>query len=44
MKITTNSIGGNTLGKTYSKFYYGSYKDVGDKPNKHNLVRYQESQ
>ena len=41
MKITSNSISGNVLGKTYTKFYYGSYKDVGDKPNRHNLVRYQ---
>ncbi|MFK5220650.1 hypothetical protein ACI3PI_03415 [Lactobacillus helveticus] len=41
MKVTSNSIGGNVLGKTYTKFYYGSYKYVGDKPNGHNLVRYQ---
>ena len=28
MKVTSNSIGGNVLGKTYTKFYYGSYKYV----------------
>lgn len=41
LKITTNSIGGNILGKTYSKFYYGSYKNVSDGVSKHNFVRYQ---
>lgn len=44
MKITSNSIGGNVLGKTYTKFYYGSYKDVGDKPNNIILFVIKESQ
>ncbi|AGQ23948.1 MULTISPECIES: hypothetical protein [Lactobacillus] len=41
MKITANSVGGNVVGKTYTKFYHGGYKDV-DVVSKHNLVRYQE--
>lgn len=41
MKITANSISGNVIGKKYSKFYYGSYKDVGEGVSRHNLVRYQ---
>lgn len=40
MKITGNAVGGNVVGKTYTNFYHGGYKDVGDKPNRHNLVRY----
>ena len=39
MKITANSVGGNVVGKTYTKFYHGGYKDV-DVVSKHNLVRY----
>ncbi|WP_283112026.1 hypothetical protein [Lactobacillus gallinarum] len=40
MKIASNSVSGNVLGKTYTKFYYGSYKNI-DVVSKHNLVRYQ---
>ncbi len=28
MKITANSVGGNVVGKTYTNFYHGGYKDV----------------
>lgn len=40
MKITANSIGGNVVGKTYTNFYHGGYKNVVDGVSKHNLVRY----
>ena len=42
MKITSNSVGGNVVGKTYTNFYHGGYKDVGSEGvSRHNLVRYQ---
>ena len=40
MKITANSVGGNVVGKTYTNFYHGGYKDVTEGVSKHNLVRY----
>lgn len=41
MKITTNSVGGNVIGKTYTNFYHGGYKDIGSEGvSMHNLVRY----
>ena len=40
MKITANSVGGNVVGKTYTNFYHGGYKDVGEGVSRHNLVRY----
>ena len=33
MKITTNSVGGNVIGKTYTNFYHGGYKDIVIKEN-----------
>ena len=38
MKITANSVGGNVVGKTYTNFYHGGYKDVGEGVSRHNLV------
>lgn len=40
MKITANSVGGNVVGKTYTNFYHGGYKNVSEGVSKHNLVRY----
>lgn len=40
MKITVNSVGGNVVGKTYTNFYHGGYKNVSEGVSKHNLVRY----
>lgn len=41
IKITANSVGGNVIGKTYSKFYYGGYKNIDGGVSKNNFVRYQ---
>ena len=40
IKITANSVGGNVMDKTYTDFYHGGYKDVGEGVSRHNLVRY----